>query len=83
MIFTNFKPYVHNDKSSFKIYLKTRKRPVLVTEEEKYLFVHNVVPENTQKKISHVENSKLFANIFFTRFAKYLWDNKHINLWFA
>ena len=41
-------------------------RFMVVTEERNvYLFI--VVPENTQQKTSHVENSKLFVNNFYSR----------------
>ena len=37
---------------------------MVVTEEGKYLFVHKVVSESTQKKTSHAANSKMLVNIF-------------------
>ena len=37
---------------------------MVVTEERKYLLVHEVVPEDTQKKTSYARNSKLFEDIF-------------------
>lgn len=37
---------------------------MVVTEEVKYLFVHKVVLENTQKEIFRTANSKLFVKIF-------------------
>ena len=45
---------------------------MIVTEEQKYLFVHKVVPENTKKKTSQPAKSKLFVNT-----AKHLKDNQH------
>lgn len=36
---------------------------MVVTEEGNILFVHKVIPNNTQKKTSHVANNKLFVNI--------------------
>ena len=47
----------------------------MVTGKGKYLFVHKVVPGNTQKKTSHAANSKLFIKIFFMHIAKYVKDN--------
>lgn len=38
---------------------------MVVTEEVKYLFVHKVVLENTQKEIFYTANSKLFVKKFF------------------
>ena len=37
---------------------------MIVTEEGKYSFVYEVIPENTQKKTSHAAKNKLSANIF-------------------
>ena len=50
MIFPNFKPYVHCDKSSYEFNFMRGERFAVVTEKGKYLFVHKVVAENTQKK---------------------------------
>ena len=49
-----------------------REHFMIVTKEQKYLFVHKVVPENTKKKTSQPAKSKLFVNT-----AKYLKDNQH------
>lgn len=49
---------------------------MVVTEEVKYLFVHKVVLENTQKEIFRTANSRLFVKIFFMHVAKYMKDNK-------
>ena len=37
---------------------------MVVTEEEKYLFVHKVTRVNTQKQKSYAADKQLFANIF-------------------
>ena len=58
-----FKFYVHYDNAN-------------ITWNEKYLFVHRVVPENTDKNTSHAENSELLVSIL-SRAAKYLKDEKH------
>ena len=50
---------------------------MIVTKEQKYLFVHKVVPENTKKKTSQAAKSKLFVNT-----AKYLKDNQHNSHYF-
>ena len=50
---------------------------MIVTKEQKYLFVHKVVPENTKKKTSQPAKSKLFVNT-----AKYLKDNQHNSHYF-
>ena len=47
----------------------------MVTGKGKYLFVHKVILENTQKETSRAANSKLFINIFFMHIAKYVKDN--------
>ena len=44
------------------------------------IFLIIFVSENIQKKTSHAANSRLFANLFFTRVAKYLKDTKHNSL---
>ena len=49
---------------------------MVVTEEGKSFFVHSVVAENTRKKTSQAEYSKLFVK--FSSRTKYLKDNKHI-----
>ena len=40
---------------------------MVFTEEGKVFFVHKVVPEKTQKKISQAENNKLFVIFFHPR----------------
>lgn len=52
---TIFKPHMHYGKFLFKIQFKMREQFMVVTDDRKYLFVHKVIPENTQKKTSHVE----------------------------
>ena len=42
----------------------------VVTEEETFLFVHKVIPENTEKYTFYAENHKLFINIFPSRVSK-------------
>lgn len=42
----------------------------VVTEEETFLFVHKVIPENTEKYTFYAENHKLFINIFPPRVSK-------------
>ena len=56
---------------------------MVVTEEEKYLFVCKVIQENTQKLKSYTAERELFANIFFTCIAKYLKDNNHNSFYFV
>ena len=46
---------MHYGKFLFKIQFKMREQFMVVTDDRKYLFVHKVIPENTQKKTSHVE----------------------------
>ena len=46
---------MHYGKSLFKIQFKMREQFMVVTDDRKYLFFHKVIPENTQKKTSHVE----------------------------
>ena len=54
-----------------------REHFMIVTKEQKYLFVHKVVPENTKKKTSQPAKSKLFVTT-----AKYLKDNQHNSHYF-
>ena len=37
---------------------------MVVAEEGKFLFAHPVVPDNTRKKTSQAEFSKLFVKLF-------------------
>lgn len=48
----------------------------VVTEEETCLFVHKVIPENTEKYTFHAANHKLFINISPPAFQKYVKDTK-------
>ena len=48
----------------------------VVTEEETCLFVHKVIPENTEKYTFHTANHKLFINISPPAFQKYVKDTK-------
>ena len=50
-----------------------REQFMVVTDDRKYLFVHKVIPENTQKKTSHVEQWAVCKH-FFMHVAKYLKD---------
>ena len=45
----------------------TYKGFMVVAEEGKYLFVHEVLTENTQKKTSYAINNTLFVKIFHAR----------------
>ena len=47
------------------------------------LFVHKVIPENTEKWKSNAVNVKLLVKIFFPHVEKYLKDNKHNSLHLA
>ena len=53
-MFPHFQTLCSLGKVLFKIQFMTREHFVVVTEEEKYLFVCKVIPDNTQKQKSYV-----------------------------